>query len=104
MSNGITVAAVDLPTPLVHLGVAVKTGSRFETYENQGVANVMRVAYGLSTQNVGAVTLNRSVGQMGSALQVEQDREYTLFKTVVMRNKAREGKFKKDSLLVTPRY
>eukprot|EP00094_Tigriopus_californicus_P008221 TCALIF_07917-PA protein Name:"Similar to UQCRC2 Cytochrome b-c1 complex subunit 2, mitochondrial (Bos taurus)" AED:0.13 eAED:0.13 QI:0/0.75/0.8/0.8/1/1/5/295/424 len=91
LSSGVTVAAVDVPSPLVHLGVAVKSGSRYETYENQGVANAMRVAYGLSTQNMGAVTLNRSIGQMGTSLMVEQDREYTLFKTVVLRDKAPEA-------------
>lgn len=47
LPNGLVVASLENYSPLSRVGVFVKAGSRYETFENQGVSHVLRLAANL---------------------------------------------------------
>ena len=59
LKNGLTVASLENHSPVTTLGVVVKAGPRHETYENLGLAHMLRVSAGLSTKNHTAFGITR---------------------------------------------
>jgi len=64
----------------------VRAGSRNETYENAGVAHMLRISAGLATKNNSAFGLTRNLQQAGSGLVCTQGREHTLYSVQATRN------------------
>ncbi len=60
LENGVTVISVETPnTPLSTIGVVVRSGPRFETYENQGVSHALRICAGTGTRRFSAFNVVR---------------------------------------------
>ena len=83
LKNGLTVASIETNGPTTTLGVVVRAGSRNETYENAGVAHMLRISAGLATKNNSAFGLTRNLQQAGSGLVCTQGREHTLYSVQV---------------------
>jgi len=79
LKNGVTVASIETNGPTTSLGVVVRAGSRNETYENSGVAQMLRISAGLATKSKTAFGITRSLQQAGTGLVCTQGREHTLY-------------------------
>jgi len=79
LGNGLTVASIENHSPVTTLGVAVKAGSRNETYDNAGLAHTLRIAAGLATKNNSAFGITRNLQQLGASMTCTQGREHTLY-------------------------
>jgi len=86
LKNGLTVASIETNGPTTTLGVVVRAGSRNETYENAGVAHMLRISAGLATKNNSAFGMTRNLQQAGSGLVCTQGREHTLYSVQATRN------------------
>ena len=69
-------------SPLTAIGVLVKAGSRYETYDNLGVAHALRNSVGLATKSHTAFGVTRNVQQLGSQIAATVGREYIIFRLV----------------------
>uniref|UniRef100_A0AAQ6A4T8 Ubiquinol-cytochrome c reductase core protein 2a n=1 Tax=Amphiprion ocellaris TaxID=80972 RepID=A0AAQ6A4T8_AMPOC len=78
LPNGLVVASLENYSPLSSVGVFVKSGSRYETVENQGVSHVLRLAANLTTKGASAFKICRGVEAIGGSLSVTSSREITL--------------------------
>lgn len=86
--NGVTLISVDgTPGQLSTLGMVIKSGPRYETYNEQGISHCMRTVAGLATRNFTAFSIMRNIQQAGSLLQCEQGREHIFYSTQVLNNK-----------------
>jgi len=79
LKNGLTVASIENHGPITTLGIVVKSGSRNETYENQGVSHALRAAAGLATKNNTAFGMTKNLQQVGASLVCTQGREHTMY-------------------------
>ena len=79
LKNGVTVASVDSHSPITSLGVVVRAGPRFESYENTGVSHMLRISAGLATKNNSCFGITRNLQQAGTGLVCTQGREHTLY-------------------------
>jgi len=86
LKNGITVASVENGSPITSLGVVVRAGARFESYENAGVSHMLRISAGLATKNNSAFGITRNLQQIGAGLVCTQGREHTLYSVQTTRN------------------
>lgn len=84
LKNGVTVASIETNGPTTSLGVVVRAGSRNETYENSGVAQMLRISAGLATKSKTAFGITRSLQQAGTGLVCTQGREHTLYTIQVL--------------------
>lgn len=58
LANGVTVASVEARAATTHVSVFVKAGSRYESYERQGLTHLLRnCAFLVSSSKDGSVTL-----------------------------------------------
>uniref|UniRef100_A0AAQ5ZM07 Ubiquinol-cytochrome c reductase core protein 2a n=1 Tax=Amphiprion ocellaris TaxID=80972 RepID=A0AAQ5ZM07_AMPOC len=69
LPNGLVVASLENYSPLSSVGVFVKSGSRYETVENQGVSHVLRLAANLTTKGASAFKICRGVEAIGGSLR-----------------------------------
>lgn len=65
----------DIPETPFHPLPSFRTGSRNETYDEQGSAHLLRVATGLSTKNSSAFAIIRNLQEIGGSLSCSGDRE-----------------------------
>jgi len=86
LKNGVTVASVDSHSPITSLGVVVRAGPRFESYENTGVSHMLRISAGLATKNNSCFGITRNLQQAGTGLVCTQGREHTLYSIQTTRN------------------
>lgn len=91
LPNGLTVASIENHSPVTTLGVAIKAGSRNETYDNAGVSHALRIASGLATKKNSAFTICRNIQQVGGSLSCTQGREHTLYSVQCTRDNTEIG-------------
>ena len=82
-ADGLTVVTCNNGSPLTAIGVLVKAGSRYETYDSLGASNAFKNSIGLSTKSHTAFGINRNVQQMGTNIAVNNAREYMSFRYVL---------------------
>jgi len=85
--NGLTVVSCNDGSPLTTIGVLVKAGSRFETYETLGTSHALVDSVGLATKRHTAFGVTRNVQQMGTQLAAKKGREYLTFSSQVLTSK-----------------
>jgi len=86
-ANGLTVVSCNNGSPLTTIGVLVKAGSRYETYDTLGAAHAFKNSVGLATKSHTAFGVTRNVQQMGTQIAVNNAREYLSLSSQVMSNK-----------------
>merc|ERR1712020_405441 len=91
LPNGLTVASIENHSPVTTLGVAIKAGSRNESYDNSGVSHALRVASGLATKKNSAFNICKNLQQVGASMSCTQGREHTLYSVQVTRDNAEIG-------------
>ena len=93
LDSGVSVVSVETPNsrPLATLGVVVRTGSRFETYDSQGVSHALRICAGTGTKRFSQLNVVRSMQQAGGPLQAVQGREHMLYAAQVHKDKVDDG-------------
>ena len=67
-------------SPLTTIGVLVKAGSRYETYDTLGAAHALKNSVGLATKTHSAFGVTRNVQQMGSDIAAKVGREYIIIR------------------------
>jgi len=81
------VTSLDTDTsPLTTIGVLVKSGSSFETYDNLGVSQALRLHVGLTTKNSTSFGLMMNLQQMAANVNVIGSREYLLYSLIAPRH------------------
>jgi len=91
LPSGLTVASIENHSPITTLGVAIKAGSRNESYDNSGVSHALRVASGLATKKNSAFNICKNLQQVGASMNCTQGREHTLYSVQVTRDNAEIG-------------
>jgi len=91
LPSGLTVASIENHSPITTLGVAIKAGSRNESYDNSGVSHALRVASGLATKKNSAFNICKNLQQVGASMSCTQGREHTLYSVQVTRDNAEIG-------------
>jgi len=86
-ANGLTVVSCNNGSPLTTIGVLVKAGSRYETYDTLGAAHAFKNSIGLATKSHTAFGVTRNVQQIGTQIAVNNAREYLSLSSQVMSNK-----------------
>jgi len=86
-SDGLTVVTCNNGSPMTTIGVLVKAGSRYETYDTLGSAHAFKNSIGLSTKSHTSFGLNRNVQQMGTQIAINNAREYISFSSQVLSSK-----------------
>lgn len=84
VQSGLTVVSCNTGSPLTTVGVLVKAGSRFETYDNLGSSHAFKNSIGLSTKSHSAFGVNKNVQQMGSQIAAKSGREYLIFSSQIL--------------------
>ena len=75
-----TVVSCNDGSPLTTIGLLVKAGSRFETYDTLGTSHALVNSVGLATKRHTAFGVTRNVQQMGTQLAAKKGREYLTFR------------------------
>jgi len=91
LPNGLTVASIENHSPVTTLGVAIKAGSRNESYDNAGISHALRIASGLATKKNTAFTICRNVQQVGGSMSCTQGREHTVYSVQCTRDNSEIG-------------
>lgn len=86
LPNGLVVASLENYSPLSSVGVFVKSGSRYESVENQGVSHVLRLAANLTTKGASAFKICRGVEAIGGSLSVSSSRESMVYTADCLRS------------------
>ncbi|KAM9843415.1 ubiquinol-cytochrome c reductase core protein 2a [Aulostomus maculatus] len=86
LPNGLVVASLENYSPMSSVSVLVKSGSRYETMENQGVSHVLRLAANLTTKDVSAFRMCRGVEALGGSLSVTSSRETMVYTAECLRD------------------
>jgi len=86
--NGLTVVSCNTGSSLTTIGVLVKAGSRYETYDALGASHALKNSVGLATKSHTAFGVTRNVQQMGTQIAVKNGREYMIFSSQVLTSKA----------------
>jgi len=92
LPSGLKITSLDSDSAAVSaVGVLVKSGSSYETFENQGASQAIRLNAGLATQNASSFSLVRNIQQMGGQLNVVGSREYLLYSLITPRTTVQEA-------------
>lgn len=86
-----TVASVDCPTAVSTVAIMVKAGSRYETYDNAGISQVMKNLGGAAGKNHSAFGIIRNIQQLGGNLDVSYNRENLTYSTTTLGSKIDGG-------------
>ena len=70
-----TVVSCNDGSPLTTIGLLVKAGSRFETYDTLGTSHALVNSVGLATKRHTAFGVTRNVQQMGTQLAAQKGRD-----------------------------
>jgi predicted Zn-dependent peptidase len=80
LPSGLKVASVDSDaTAISTVGLLVKSGPSYESYDILGASHAIRLNVGMATRNATAFGIVRSVQQAGGSIDVLGSREYTLY-------------------------
>jgi len=85
------VASIDGNSPLSHVSIAYRAGSRNESYEKQGTTHVLRVGAGLSNKNSTGFGVQVNVKATGGDLNVLSDRESVAYNVELKRDELATG-------------
>ncbi|XP_076458999.1 cytochrome b-c1 complex subunit 2, mitochondrial-like isoform X2 [Babylonia areolata] len=86
LPNGVTVASLENYSPVSRVALVANAGARFEDGDNLGVTHCLRLASGLSTQNLSSFYITRSVEQAGADFTCSSTREYMFYRIDCLRN------------------
>ncbi|RXG70079.1 cytochrome b-c1 complex subunit 2, mitochondrial [Armadillidium vulgare] len=76
LPNGTVVIGYDNNSPMSRAAIFVRSGSRYENYDNRGVSHVLRLCAGQKTEHFSAFGITRTVQQMGGNIVCESGREF----------------------------
>jgi len=89
--NGVLIVSAESPVPgLCTLGVMSKMGPRFESYDNAGVSQMVRLSAGLANKEFSFFGMTKYIQQAGSFLEVDGNREMTFFHANVLEKNVSE--------------
>jgi len=86
LPNGLVIASLETYSPISSVGIFVKSGSRCEILENQGVSHVLRLAANLTTKGSSAFKICRGVESVGGSLSVTSSRESMVYSVECLRD------------------
>lgn len=86
LPNGLVVASLETYSPLSRIALVAKAGPRFENGDNLGVTHCLRIAAGLSTQNMSSFGMTRSLEQVGANFTCTSSREYMFYRVECIRD------------------
>jgi len=75
LANGTVVASLENNSPVTRLAVAFNAGSRFESYDNQGVTHCIRNFADLTTDQYSGFAITKNLQQVGASLTSSNTRE-----------------------------
>ena len=64
LENGLLVAGLDTGAHLATVGVVTKAGSRYESYDNAGIAHTLRASFGLCSDKFTGFGIARHIQQV----------------------------------------
>ncbi|XP_072522754.1 cytochrome b-c1 complex subunit 2, mitochondrial isoform X2 [Salminus brasiliensis] len=79
LPSGLVIASLENYSPASRIGVLVKAGSRYETFDSLGVTHLLRLASGLTTKGASAFRICRGIEAVGGSLGVTTTRETMLY-------------------------
>merc|ERR1739848_613380 len=85
LDNGLLVAGIDTGAKLTSVGLLTKAGSRYETYENQGIAHQLRAAFGLASDKFTGFGITKNIQQAGANVAAAGSRDYIMYTTSFVR-------------------
>ncbi len=87
LPSGLRVTSLDSDSVAVAtLGVLVKSGSCYETYDTLGASHAIRASVGMSNRNASSFALVKNLQQMGGQLNVVGSRDFLFYSMSVPRN------------------
>ncbi|KAL7636061.1 UNVERIFIED_CONTAM: hypothetical protein RMT77_013880 [Armadillidium vulgare] len=88
LPNGTVVIGYDNNSPMSRAAIFVRSGSRYENYDNRGVSHVLRLCAGQKTEHFSAFGITRTVQQMGGNIVCESGREFISYEVNALRENA----------------
>ncbi|XP_008304703.1 cytochrome b-c1 complex subunit 2, mitochondrial isoform X2 [Stegastes partitus] len=86
LPSGLVIASLENYSPASKIGVFVKAGCRYETFDNQGVTHVLRLASNLTTKGASAFKICRVIEAVGGSLSVTSSRENMMYTVDCLRD------------------
>ncbi|XP_014789963.1 cytochrome b-c1 complex subunit 2, mitochondrial isoform X2 [Octopus bimaculoides] len=86
LGNGITVASLETYSPISHVSIVVKAGSRYESGDNLGISHLLRNMAGMGTKETTAFGLTRTVQQSGANYTCSTSREFITYQIDCLRD------------------
>ncbi|CAI9726289.1 cytochrome b-c1 complex subunit 2, mitochondrial-like isoform X1 [Octopus vulgaris] len=86
LGNGITVASLENYSPISHVSIVVKAGSRYESGDNLGISHLLRNMAGMGTKESTAFGLTRTVQQSGANYTCTTSREFVTYQIDCLRD------------------
>ena len=78
--NGLSVVSCNTGSPLATIGVLVKAGSRYETYDTLGASHALSCGIDLSSKNYTSFGIVKNIQQQGSGVAATVGRDYIMFR------------------------
>jgi len=93
LPSGLKVSSLDSDVSAMStIGVLVKSGSGYESYDNLGVSHALRLGAGnLTTRNATSFGIVRNIQQIGGQINVIGSREYLLYLLTVPRSNVNDS-------------
>jgi len=106
LPSGLKVSSLDSDTSAMStIGVLVKSGSSFESYENLGASHALRLGAGcLTTKNATSFGIVRNLQQVGGQINVVGSREYLLYLLTVPRSNINDSFDYFNELVTQPSF
>lgn len=85
--SGLSVVSCNTGSPLTTIGVLVKAGSRYETYDNLGVTHALSSAVYLSSKHYTSFGIVKNIQQVGTGIEAKVGRDCIMFSSQVLSGK-----------------
>jgi processing peptidase subunit alpha len=79
LPSGLRVASIESTSPIVHLGVFIDAGSRYEAPEYSGITSLLECLAFKSTRNRSDFRLTRELAKLGANVACQASREHVIF-------------------------
>ncbi|XP_076856171.1 cytochrome b-c1 complex subunit 2, mitochondrial [Brachyhypopomus gauderio] len=86
LPSGLVIASLENYSPASRIGVLVRAGSRYETFDSLGVTHMLRLASGLTTKGASAFRICRGIEAVGGSLSVSTTRETMVYTVDCLRD------------------
>uniref|UniRef100_A0A4W4G6F4 Ubiquinol-cytochrome c reductase core protein 2b n=1 Tax=Electrophorus electricus TaxID=8005 RepID=A0A4W4G6F4_ELEEL len=86
LPSGLVIASLENYSPASRIGVLVRAGSRYETFDSLGVTHLLRLASGLTTKGASAFRICHGIEAVGGCLSVSTTRETMVYTVDCLRD------------------